>query len=429
VFRKVLHLLSLCIAACALLLSAPAAAGQHPLGKSAQPAAPALSAFTFDENRIKGEKVAVAEYTYRAPLARPRLYLGKVPALTARTVGPREREDYGFTGKEADVEVGLTYFGKRWLVPQTGRWLSPDPLALHVPGKADLNLYAYVRGRVFTSVDPWGLDETSPIAGAPSPTNPSEPDPNNIKPVDDMKWEVTKYVLMLPLNFVPAGAVGSALAPVVKSPVGHAVVGGMTSLVLGIGLRWGVIDPKESYQERVDRTLNVYSLAFDTLGGSAAGLVGGFFGGRGAGPKEGVPGLREGSGTPAPKGEPAPAAQAASKNAAESPNGASGAAVANSVKTSPRITAADVQGKTPDQLKAFAREQGLVTHAKNPNKFMDPVTGKERLRLDQGHVDKKTGQPYNDPKAASPHVHAYETNGSKVVDPSDNNPHFPTKNE
>jgi RHS repeat-associated protein len=166
VFRKVLHLLSsLCIAAFALLLSAPARAGQHPLGKSAQPAAPALSAFTFDENRIKGEKVAIVEYTYRAPLVAPRVYLGKVPALAARTVGPREREDYGFTGKEADVEVGLTYFGKRWLVPQTGRWLSPDPLALHVPGKADLNLYAYVNGRVFTATDPLGLMGDDEIGG------------------------------------------------------------------------------------------------------------------------------------------------------------------------------------------------------------------------------------------------------------------------
>ncbi len=71
------------------------------------------------------------------------------------------REDYGFTGKEADVEVGLIYFGKRFLVPSLGRWLNPDPLALHAPGKADLNLYAYVRGRVFASIDPLGLADES----------------------------------------------------------------------------------------------------------------------------------------------------------------------------------------------------------------------------------------------------------------------------
>ena len=55
------------------------------------------------------------------------------------------REDYRFTGKEDDIEVGLIYFGARYLNPQLGRWISADPLAVHAPGKADLNLYAYVR--------------------------------------------------------------------------------------------------------------------------------------------------------------------------------------------------------------------------------------------------------------------------------------------
>jgi RHS repeat-associated protein len=67
------------------------------------------------------------------------------------------RDDYGFTGKEEDVEVGLAYFGKRFLNAQLGRWVSPDPLAVHAPGKADLNLYAYVSGRALRSVDPMGL--------------------------------------------------------------------------------------------------------------------------------------------------------------------------------------------------------------------------------------------------------------------------------
>ncbi|MGE5783808.1 MAG: RHS repeat-associated core domain-containing protein [Myxococcales bacterium] len=69
------------------------------------------------------------------------------------------REDYGFTGKEEDVQVGLVYFGKRYLSPQLGRWLSADPLAIHAPGRADFNLYAYVSGAVLKSVDPVGLDD------------------------------------------------------------------------------------------------------------------------------------------------------------------------------------------------------------------------------------------------------------------------------
>jgi len=75
------------------------------------------------------------------------------------------REDYRFTGKEEDVEVGLQYFGKRYLNPQLGRWTSPDPLALHAPGEADLNLYAYVSGSVLKNVDPLGLETEAAKAG------------------------------------------------------------------------------------------------------------------------------------------------------------------------------------------------------------------------------------------------------------------------
>ena len=67
------------------------------------------------------------------------------------------RADYRFTGKEEDVEAGIIYFGKRFLNPQLGRWLSPDPLAIHAAGEADLNAYAYIRGQVLRGVDEVGL--------------------------------------------------------------------------------------------------------------------------------------------------------------------------------------------------------------------------------------------------------------------------------
>src|SRR5690606_13065784 len=41
------------------------------------------------------------------------------------------REDYRFTGKEEDQEIGVAYFGKRFLSPYLGRWVTPDPLAVH----------------------------------------------------------------------------------------------------------------------------------------------------------------------------------------------------------------------------------------------------------------------------------------------------------
>ena len=71
------------------------------------------------------------------------------------------REHYRFTGKEEDVEVGLTYFGARYYHARIGRWMSPDPLTVHGLG-ADLNPYAYVGGNVLGAVDPWGLDTVEP---------------------------------------------------------------------------------------------------------------------------------------------------------------------------------------------------------------------------------------------------------------------------
>ncbi|WP_394845130.1 hypothetical protein LZC95_49765 [Pendulispora brunnea] len=68
------------------------------------------------------------------------------------------REDYRFTGKEDDIELGLTYFGQRYYAPALGRWISVDPMAIHEL-KADPNLYAYVHGRTFASVDPNGTCE------------------------------------------------------------------------------------------------------------------------------------------------------------------------------------------------------------------------------------------------------------------------------
>ncbi|MCC7365486.1 MAG: hypothetical protein IT303_14065, partial [Dehalococcoidia bacterium] len=69
------------------------------------------------------------------------------------------REDYGFTGKEEDVEVGLRYFGFRYLSTPLGRWASPDPLGLHSPldRRADPNLFAYVDGRALYAMDAEGL--------------------------------------------------------------------------------------------------------------------------------------------------------------------------------------------------------------------------------------------------------------------------------
>jgi RHS repeat-associated protein len=68
-------------------------------------------------------------------------------------------EPMGFTGKEADEEVGLVYFGQRYLLAHLGRWASPDPLQVHAVGGGEaLNGYHYVSGNVLQGRDPLGLD-------------------------------------------------------------------------------------------------------------------------------------------------------------------------------------------------------------------------------------------------------------------------------
>lgn len=69
---------------------------------------------------------------------------------------------YRFTGKERDESTDLYYHGARYFAPWLGRWVSADPLVVEQPGGADLNVFAYVRGRVIIAIDPKGLDESCP---------------------------------------------------------------------------------------------------------------------------------------------------------------------------------------------------------------------------------------------------------------------------
>ncbi len=67
-------------------------------------------------------------------------------------------EPAGFTGKEGDDEVGLIYFGERYLLPHIGRWASPDPLQVHQGSGGEFgNSYHYVSGSLLQTRDPAGL--------------------------------------------------------------------------------------------------------------------------------------------------------------------------------------------------------------------------------------------------------------------------------
>ncbi len=60
---------------------------------------------------------------------------------------------WGFMSKRHDHETGFIYFSRRYYAPETGRWITPDPL-----GFADgPNMYAYVHNNPLTGFDLYGL--------------------------------------------------------------------------------------------------------------------------------------------------------------------------------------------------------------------------------------------------------------------------------
>ena len=67
-------------------------------------------------------------------------------------VGLTSEIPYAYAGKRYDAGSGLVYFGKRYYVPQLGRWLTPDPI-----GPIDhSNLYQYVFNNPYRFQDPNG---------------------------------------------------------------------------------------------------------------------------------------------------------------------------------------------------------------------------------------------------------------------------------
>jgi RHS repeat-associated protein len=74
--------------------------------------------------------------------------------------GDLHRDAFNILNKETNEETGWSYHGARWMAPQTGRWLTPDPAIKGSVGAgamaADLHPYAYVRQSPTLYTDPDG---------------------------------------------------------------------------------------------------------------------------------------------------------------------------------------------------------------------------------------------------------------------------------
>jgi len=64
-------------------------------------------------------------------------------------------QPFGFKSGLYDPDTGLVHFGARWHDPETGRWISKDPILL----AGGLNLYAFCGNDPVNFFDPWGLCE------------------------------------------------------------------------------------------------------------------------------------------------------------------------------------------------------------------------------------------------------------------------------
>src|SRR5581483_7466955 len=74
---------------------------------------------------------------------------GNATVSTGTIVNP-----FGFTGREADSEIGISYYRNRYYDPGIGRFLSEDPPKLN---GALNNVYGYVLNNPVLYVDPYGL--------------------------------------------------------------------------------------------------------------------------------------------------------------------------------------------------------------------------------------------------------------------------------
>jgi RHS repeat-associated protein len=122
---------------------------------------------------------------------------------------PANGDRYGYTGREWDPASNLQYNRARCYDPDTGTWLSQDPLGANVTGP---NLYQYVENRPTTYLDPSGQEllagQTKYISLSKGGSNyAASYDPSSLDPL------VRQHGASIFLPFVHLGRV-TAVSPV-----------------------------------------------------------------------------------------------------------------------------------------------------------------------------------------------------------------------
>ncbi len=74
-------------------------------------------------------------------------------AFGVPTSAPSSPHPWRFSSKRVDTETGFIYYGRRYYMPELGRWLTQDPLGL----TAGPNVYAFLKNNTLSSLDLYGL--------------------------------------------------------------------------------------------------------------------------------------------------------------------------------------------------------------------------------------------------------------------------------
>ncbi len=196
------------------------------------------TSFVFD--RATSELVEAATYqSYGAPESDYR------PARWASY-----REPHKFSGKEDDIEVGLAYFGARYLSTYLATWISADPVTVHDLG-SDVNPYAYVHGTPLMGVDPDGRFAWFVFFAAIAVSAAVSAISNYVQ-----QGEANGYNQINPLQVLGAAGVGAVVGAVSGGAGGLATAGVTAALNSAVG-----------------------STAAGVIGGVVGGAVGGAAGG------------------------------------------------------------------------------------------------------------------------------------------------------
>lgn len=90
-----------------------------------------------------------------------RTYYGPYGLVLNRSM----RDGPGYTGHEEDPATGLLYMQQRYYDPQSGRFLSVDPVGVNPTTGANFNRYWYANDNPYRYTDPDGRDITEALGG------------------------------------------------------------------------------------------------------------------------------------------------------------------------------------------------------------------------------------------------------------------------